>query len=103
MTRCSGKLLIISRLKSQQIVADFDGGRLTSDAGALLLREVDRWMASVNRPQTEAELDAVRCSVVRGASYGQDSWQRRAAARLKLQSSLRPPWRPKLGKHGKIK
>ncbi len=61
------------------------------------------WMASVNRPETEAELDAVRCSVVRGAPYGQDSWQRRTAARLKLQSSLRPPWRPKRDKHGKFK
>jgi hypothetical protein len=42
MTQCTGKRLVFSRLKRQQIVADFDGGRLTSDAGALLLREVDR-------------------------------------------------------------
>lgn len=42
MTECTGKRLIFSSLKRQQIVADFDGGRLTSDAGALLLREVDR-------------------------------------------------------------
>jgi hypothetical protein len=42
MTQCTGKQLVFSRLKRQQIVADFDGGRLTSDAGALLLREVDR-------------------------------------------------------------
>jgi hypothetical protein len=42
MTECTGKQLVFSRLKRQQIVADYDGGRLTSDAGALLLREVDR-------------------------------------------------------------
>ena len=42
MTQCTGKRLVFSRLKRQQIVADFDGGRLTSDAGTLLLREVDR-------------------------------------------------------------
>jgi hypothetical protein len=42
MTECTRQTLSFSRLKRQQIVADFDGGRLTSDGGALLLREVDR-------------------------------------------------------------
>jgi len=42
MTECTRKSLIFSRLKKQRIVADFEGGRLTSDGGALLLREVDR-------------------------------------------------------------
>ena len=61
------------------------------------------WTAFVNRAETEAELDAVRRSLARGAPYGQASWQRRIAARLKLESSLRPPWRPKRGKHGQNK
>ena len=42
MTECTRQPLLFSSLGKQQIVADFDGGRLTSDAGALLLREVDR-------------------------------------------------------------
>jgi len=42
MTECTGKSLRFSRLKKQKFVADFAGGRLTSDGGALLLREVDR-------------------------------------------------------------
>lgn len=42
MTECSRTLLTFSSLPSRKIVADFDGGRLTSDAGGLLLREVDR-------------------------------------------------------------
>jgi len=42
MTECTRQTVGFSRLKRQQIVADFDGGRLTSDGGALLLREVDR-------------------------------------------------------------
>ena len=42
MTECTRKSLSFSRLKKQRIVADFEGGRLTSDGGALLLREVDR-------------------------------------------------------------
>ena len=42
MTECTRQPLLFSSLKKQQILADFDGGRLTSDAGSLLLREVDR-------------------------------------------------------------
>ena len=42
MTECTSTKLTFSRLKRQEIVANFDGGRLTSDGGALLLREVDR-------------------------------------------------------------
>jgi hypothetical protein len=42
MTQCTRQTLSFSRLKRQRIVADFNGGRLTSDGGALLLREVDR-------------------------------------------------------------
>ena len=42
MTECTRQPLLFSSLGSQKIVADFDGGRLTSDAGGLLLRECDR-------------------------------------------------------------
>jgi hypothetical protein len=42
MTECTRQPLLFSSLGRQQIVADFNGGQLTSDAGALLLREVDR-------------------------------------------------------------
>lgn len=41
MTECNRKSLSFSSLGRQRIVADFDGGRLSSDAGGLLLREVD--------------------------------------------------------------
>src|SRR3954470_6987051 len=40
MTDCSPAPLTFSRLGSKTVVADFQGGRLTTDAGALLLREV---------------------------------------------------------------
>src|SRR4029078_530804 len=40
MTDCSHAPLTFSRLGSKAVVADFQGGRLTTDAGALLLREV---------------------------------------------------------------
>jgi hypothetical protein len=41
MTDCNPKPLVFSRTVGKEVVADFLGGRLTSDAGALLLREVD--------------------------------------------------------------
>jgi hypothetical protein len=40
MTDCNRDPLPFSRLGSKSIVADFLGGWLTTDAGALLLREV---------------------------------------------------------------
>jgi hypothetical protein len=42
VTECNTEAIDFSRLPRRQVVADFNGGRLTSDAGLLLLREVDR-------------------------------------------------------------
>ena len=42
MTNCNTQPLLFSNLKNKKIQADFNGGSLTSDAGALLLREVDK-------------------------------------------------------------
>jgi len=47
MTDCNTKPIdlepiLFSSLKRREVLADFNGGSLTSDAGALLLREVDR-------------------------------------------------------------
>jgi hypothetical protein len=49
MTECNRQPLLFSSLKSQKIVADFAGGRLTSDAGGLLLREADRKLGLIRR------------------------------------------------------
>src|SRR3954467_14777475 len=40
MADCSPAPLTFPRLGSKAVVADFGGGRLTTDSGALLLREV---------------------------------------------------------------
>jgi hypothetical protein len=53
------------------------------------------WVRRVNRPETDAELDAVRRSVNRSAPFGSKAWQTRSAARLGLQSTLRPRGRPR--------
>lgn len=42
------KAIEFSRLSRRQIRADFDGGRLTSDAGGLLLRQVDRKLGLID-------------------------------------------------------
>jgi len=61
------------------------------------------WEKWVNSPANQAELDAVRRSVVRGAPFGDDRWTRRTARRLSLESSLRPPHRPKTAKEANKK
>lgn len=56
------------------------------------------WLAYVNGVETESELAALRCSVLRGAPFGDEAWQRRTAQRLGLESSLRRPGRPNKAK-----
>ena len=41
MTQCSQRELLFQDLGSREVVARFDGGQVTSDAGGLLLREVE--------------------------------------------------------------
>jgi len=41
MTQCTPTLFDFQPLQSREVVARFDGGKVTSDAGGLLLREVD--------------------------------------------------------------
>jgi putative transposase len=53
------------------------------------------WLACVNRAETAAELESLRLSVNRGRPFGTDNWQKRAALKLKLEQTLRDPWRPK--------
>jgi putative transposase len=53
-----------------------------------------KWIDHVNRPQTEAELETLRRSVVRGMPYGNTAWQARTAKRLGLESTLRARGRP---------
>ena len=41
MTQCGRRSASVKRLRRRAVEFDFDGGRLTSDAGLLLLRQVD--------------------------------------------------------------
>ena len=52
------------------------------------------WMARMNRPQNQAEEDAVRTSLIRGRPYGDELWQQRTARRLNLGQTFRDRGRP---------
>jgi putative transposase len=54
-----------------------------------------QWRAWVNKPQTEAEVAAIRHCIRRGAPFGDDRWVHSSAARLGLTTTLRPRGRPK--------
>jgi len=57
MTECNRKSLSFSRLGRQEISVNFDGGRLTSDGGGLLLRELDRRLAAcISDPRDPAKI-----------------------------------------------
>ncbi len=53
------------------------------------------WRAHVNKPQSEAELKAIRHSVQRGTPFGSERWVSQSAARLKLTHTLRARGRPR--------
>jgi putative transposase len=71
---------------------DGDASKLLDDGPVPLPRD---WRRRVQSPQTEGELAALRRSVVRGAPFGEASWQERTAKRLHLQSTLRARGRPR--------
>jgi len=62
--------------------------------GAWPLAKPRDWAERVNRPQTAAELEAIRRSVARGQPYGDEPWVRQTAGQLGLESTLRPRGRP---------
>ena len=53
------------------------------------------WLTLVNRPQSEAEVAALRHSIARGTPYGSQRWTKLTARRLGLESSLNPRGRPR--------
>ena len=69
------------------------------------LLPLDRWPAAVpadwapwvDRPETAAELAAMRQCVRRGRPYESDSWAKLTAERLGLATTLRPRGRPRKG------
>jgi hypothetical protein len=48
-TECSADLFGFARVEGRAVVAAFDGGTITSDAGALLLGAADRTIGLIDR------------------------------------------------------
>jgi putative transposase len=71
----------------------------TAELGELLsdwpLPRPRLWLQHVNRPQSDAEVQAIRRSVQRGQPYGEDPWVRKTARQLGLESTLRARGRPR--------
>jgi putative transposase len=59
-----------------------------------------QWLDGVNAPMSEAEVNRLRECVRRDRPFGADAWTRATAARLGLESSLRPPGRPRTERGG---
>jgi putative transposase len=53
------------------------------------------WLNRVNRAETKGELESLRRSVQRGQPFGSETWCERIIGRLGLESTIRPPGRPK--------
>lgn len=53
------------------------------------------WVRRVNQRETAEELEKLRMSANRGTPYGNEAWIRRITQRCGLESTLRPPGRPK--------
>ncbi len=60
------------------------------------IARLPNWVARVNEPLFEQELDAVRRCVRRGSPLGDASWVKTTARRLGLESTLRPRGRPRV-------
>jgi hypothetical protein len=61
-TECSAKLFDFEAVERRAVVAGFDGGDITSNAGALLLGQVDRGLGLVRRFPTASLIGETRAS-----------------------------------------
>ena len=77
---------------SAAVRAGGDAGlrRLLSDWPVDRPADWDHWVDRAETAAELAELEALRRPVPRGCPYGAEAWRQEAAARLGLQSTLRP-------------
>ncbi len=64
--------------------------------------EPKNWISWVAQPQTEAELAAIRASVIRGCPFGSREWTDTVVRQLGLQATMRPRGRPRKQREGLV-
>lgn len=75
MTLCTTKTIEITRCKSRKVQANFNGGEITSDAGALLLKLADKMTGltkriEINDPRCKGKIEHEAKSIFRQRVYG---------------------------------
>lgn len=55
------------------------------------------YVTSLNEPQSDDEIKALRCSITRGNPYGSYTWTEKAIKKYKLESTTQPRGRPRKG------
>ncbi len=77
MTLYTTKTIEVTRCKSRKIQLNFDGGEITSDAGAILLNRADKMInltnriaASINDPRCKGKIDHKAGDILRQRVYG---------------------------------
>ena len=53
------------------------------------------YVAFLNAPQTQSEIDDMRRSIIRGSPYGSHPWTENVIEQFKLGTTIRPRGRPK--------
>ena len=70
-TECTPKLFEFEAVERRSVVAGFDGGNITSNAGALLLGQVDRGVGWCVALPTASSIDAtLAMSSIRSRPWG---------------------------------
>ncbi len=77
MTLCNTKTIEFTRCKGRKVQANFDGGEITSDAGAILLNRADKMIgltkriaSAINDPRCKGKIDHKAGDILRQRVYG---------------------------------
>ncbi|MFH2060072.1 MAG: IS1380 family transposase [Pseudomonadota bacterium] len=77
MTLCTTKTIEFIRCKSHKVQANFNGGEITSDAGAILLNRADKMIgltkriaSAINDPRCKSKIDHKAGDILRQRVYG---------------------------------
>ena len=77
MTKCTTKTIEITRCKGRKVQANFNGGEITSDAGAILLNRADKMIgltkriaATINDPRCKGKIDHKAGDILRQRVFG---------------------------------